>query len=79
MEAEMLNQFINQLAMCELLSAHSLIQPSLSFECKQIEVFIQESYFDNDYNAFIKWWDKTIVPMTEELQSFVNEELESKK
>ena len=41
MEAEMLNQFINQLAMCELLSAHSLIQPSLSFECKQIEVFIQ--------------------------------------
>ena len=49
MEAEMINQFVNQLAMCELLSAHSLIQPSLSFECKQIEIFIQESYFDNNY------------------------------
>ena len=68
MELEMLNQFINQLAMCELLSAHSLIQPSLSFECKEIEIFIQESYFDNDYNAFIKWWDATVVPMLIELQ-----------
>ena len=70
-EMEMINQFVNQLAMCELLSAHSLIQPSLSFECKQIEIFIQESYFDNDYNAFIKWWDDTIVPVVTELQSIV--------
>ena len=75
MEAEMINQFVNQLAMCELLSAHSLIQPSLSFECKQIEIFIQESYFDNDYNAFIKWWDVTVVPMVTEFQSII----ESKK
>ena len=51
----------------------------MAFNCSQIETFILESYFDNDYDAFIKWWDKTIVPMTEELQSFVNEELESKK
>ena len=49
-EVEMLNQFVNQLAMCELLSAHNLLQPSLAFDCKQIEVFIQESYFDNNYN-----------------------------
>ena len=50
-EVEMLNQFVNQLAMCELLSAHNLLQPSLAFDCKQVEVFIQESYFDNNYNA----------------------------
>ena len=70
-ELEMINQFVNQLAMCELLSAHSLIQPSLSFECKQIEVFIQESYFDNNYDAFIKWWDATVVPVVNELQILV--------
>ena len=28
MEIEMINQFVNQLAMCELLSAHSLLEPS---------------------------------------------------
>ena len=71
METEMLSQFVTQLAMCELLSAHSLITPSLAFECKQIEVFIQESYFDNNYNAFIKWWDSTIVPIVTELQAMV--------
>ena len=71
MEAEMINQFVNQLAMCELLSAHSLIQPTLSFECKQIEIFIQESYFDNNYDAFIKWWDATIVPVVNELQTLI--------
>ena len=70
-EMEMINQLVNQLAMCELLSAHSLIQPSLSFECKQIEIFIQESYFDNNYNAFIKWWDATIVPVVNELQTVI--------
>ena len=75
----MLSQFMMQLSMCEVLSANFLIQPSMGFNCSQIETFILESYFDNDYDAFIKWWDKTIVPMTEELQSFVNEELESKK
>ena len=75
----MLSQFMMQLSMCEVLSANFLIQPSMNFNCSQIETFILESYFDNDYDAFIKWWDKTIVPMTEELQSFVNEELESKK
>ena len=74
-EVEMLNQFVNQLAMCELLSAHNLLQPSLAFDCKQIEVFIQESYFDNNYNAFIKWWDTTIVPVVTELQSLVGKQI----
>ena len=70
-EIEMLNQFVNQLAMCELLSAHSIIQPSMSFECLQIENFIKESYFDNNYEAFIKWWDATVVPLVMELQIVV--------
>jgi len=71
MEAEMLNQFVEQLAMCELLSAHSIIQPSMAFNCLQIENFIKESYFDNNYNAFIKWWDATVVPLVMELQLVV--------
>ncbi len=71
----MLNQFVNQLAMCELLSAHSLLQPSMAFDCIQVESFIKESYFDNNYQAFIAWWDSTIVPVVTELQSMV----ESKK
>ena len=75
MEVEMLNEFVNQLAMCELLSAHSLLQPSMAFDCIQIENFIKESYFDNNYQAFITWWDSTIVPVVTELQSIV----ESKK
>ena len=40
-EAEMLNQFVNQLAMCELLSAHSIITPSIAFDCREIENFIK--------------------------------------
>ena len=51
-EIEMINQFVEQLAMCELLSAHSIIQPSMAFNCLQIENFIKESYFDNNYEAF---------------------------
>ena len=74
-EIEMLNQFVNQLAMCELLSAHSLLQPSMAFDCMQVENFIKESYFDNNYQAFTAWWDSTIVPMVTELQSMA----ESKK
>ena len=79
MEVEMLNQFIMQLSMCEVLSANFLIQPSMAFNCSQIETCTLDSDFEHDYAPFIKWWDKTRVPMTEELQSFVNEELESKK
>ena len=71
MEAEMINQFVNQLAMCELLSAHSLLEPSMAFDCRQVENFIKESYFDNNYEAFIKWWDATVVPLVMELQIVV--------
>lgn len=71
----MINQFVNQLAMCELLSAHNLIQPSLAFECDQIQIFIKESYFDNDYNAYIKWWDAVVVPTITEFQSIVENKL----
>ena len=67
----MINQFVEQLAMCELLSAHSIIQPSMAFNCLQIENFIKESYFDNNYEAFIKWWDATVVPLVMELQIVV--------
>ena len=75
MEIEMINQFVNQLAMCELLSAHSLLEPSLAFDCRQVETFIKESYFDNDYNAFIKWWDATVVPVVSEFQTIVENKL----
>ena len=70
-EIEMINQFVEQLAMCELLSAHSIIQQSMAFNCLQIENFIKESYFDNNYEAFIKWWDATVVPLVMELQIVV--------
>ena len=74
-EIEMINQFVNQLAMCELLSAHSLLEPSLAFDCRQIETFVKESYFDNNYDAFIKWWDATVVPVVAEFQTIVENKL----
>ena len=70
-EMEILNEFVNQLAMCEILSAHNILQPSIAFECEQIQKFIKESYFDNDYNAFIKWWDAVVVPTIAEFQSML--------
>ena len=73
---EMINQFVNQLAMCELLSAHNLIQPSLAFECDQIQIFIKESYFDNDYNAYIKWWDAVVVPTIAEFQTMLESKMQ---
>tara|TARA_B100001564_G_scaffold302068_1_gene269657 strand:- start:151 stop:387 length:237 start_codon:yes stop_codon:yes gene_type:complete len=75
-ELEMLNQFVNQLAMCELLSAHSLIQPSMAFQCDQIQTFIKESYFDNNYDAWIKWWDAVVVPTIAEFQSIVESKMQ---
>ena len=74
-EMQMLNEFINQLAMCELLSAHSIITPSIAFECREIENFIKESYFDNNYQAFITWWDNTVVPVTQEFQTMYEQGL----
>ena len=76
-EMDMLNQFVHQLAMCEILSAYGMIQPSLAFECTEIEKFIEESYFDNNYQAFITWWDDTIVPLVNELQIMIEKRNES--
>jgi len=68
-EIQMLNQFINQLAMCELLSIHSLLEPSMAFNCREVENFVKESYFDNNYKGFIVWWDANVVPMIEEFNT----------
>tara|TARA_S200000501_G_scaffold363603_1_gene394702 strand:+ start:479 stop:721 length:243 start_codon:yes stop_codon:yes gene_type:complete len=68
-EMQLLTDFTNQLAMCELLSAYSIIEPSLAHHCREISDFVQESYFDNNYQAFITWWDKTVMPLTNELNT----------
>ena len=68
-EIQMLNEFINQLAMCELLSAYNMLEPSLAFNCRELETFVKESYFDNNYQAFITWWDNTVMPLTNELNA----------
>ena len=75
MELEMLNDFVMQLAMCEMLSANFVLQPSMAQHCTDIQTFIKESYFDNNYQAFITWWDKTVVPMTQEFQSLYEKTL----
>ena len=68
-EIEMLSEFVNQLAMCELLSAYNILEPSIAFNCREMETFIKESYFDNNYQAFITWWDNTVMPLTNELNA----------
>tara|TARA_B100000035_G_scaffold145187_1_gene123633 strand:+ start:180 stop:407 length:228 start_codon:yes stop_codon:yes gene_type:complete len=75
MELEMLNDFVMQLAMCEMLSANFVLEPSMAQHCTDIQTFIKESYFDNNYQAFITWWDKTVVPMTQEFQSLYEKTL----
>ena len=67
MEFDLVNIFTYNLAMCELLSIHGHITPSLAFQCEQWFNFVQESYFDNNYNNYIKWWDAEVVPLIEEL------------
>ena len=68
-EMQMLSEFVNQLAMCELLSAYNILEPSLAFNCREIENFVKESYFDNNYQAFITWWDSNVMPLTNELNA----------
>ena len=75
MELEMLNDFVMQLAMCEMLSANFVLEPSMAQHCTDIQTFIKESYFDNNYQAFITWWDKVVVPMTQEFQSLYEKTL----
>tara|TARA_B100000989_G_scaffold203481_1_gene153997 strand:- start:1206 stop:1448 length:243 start_codon:yes stop_codon:yes gene_type:complete len=78
-EIGLLSQFVSQLAMCEMLAANFLIQPSMAFDCSQIETFIKESYFDNDDKSFNLWWDSTVVPITMELQTMLDEQLKSQQ
>ena len=40
---------------------------------KEVENFIKESYFDNNYQAFIAWWDSNVVPITEEFNTLYQE------
>ena len=77
-EIEMLNQFVNQLAACELLSAHNILQPSIAFECEQIQKFIKESYFNNNYDTFVKWWDAVVVPTVNEFYTIYQNQLNGK-
>tara|TARA_B100000085_G_C18313661_1_gene419403 strand:- start:383 stop:679 length:297 start_codon:yes stop_codon:yes gene_type:complete len=77
-EIEMLNQFVNQLAMCELLSAHNILQPSIAFECEQIQKFIKESYFNNNYDTFVKWWDAVVVPTVNEFYTIYQNQINGK-
>ena len=71
MEWELVNIFTYNLAMCELLSIHGHITPSLAFQCNEWNTFVQESYFDNNYNNYIKWWDAEVVPLIEELNDSI--------
>jgi len=64
-----MNEIVNQLAMCELLSAYNMLEPSLAFNCRELETFVKESYFDNNYQAFITWWDSNVMPLTNELNA----------
>ena len=68
MEDQLLYSFANQLAMCELLSIHSLLEPSLAHTCKAVENFVKIDYFNNNYNDFVKWWDASVVPLISEFQ-----------
>ena len=45
----------------------------MAFDCMQVENFIKESYFDNNYQAFIAWWDSNVVPITEEFNTLYQE------
>lgn len=72
-EMQMLNEFVNQLAMCELLSAYNLLEPSMAFNCREVENFVKESYFDNNYQGFITWWDANVMPLVEELNTLYQE------
>lgn len=66
-------EFIPQLAMCETLSLHSLIQPSLAQYCESIHNFMLVDVFDNNENQFNKWWDLNVVPLVEEYYHLILE------
>lgn len=64
----MLAQFTLALARCEWMSLYIQLPEAVQKECMAIQNFMEVDYFDNNYQQFITWWDKTVVPMVEQLQ-----------
>ena len=64
----MLAQFTVTLAKCEWMSLYIQLPEAVQEECMAIQNYMQVDYFDNNYQHFITWWDKTVVPMVEQLQ-----------
>ena len=69
-----LSEYIPQLAMCELLSLHSLLQPSMANYCDQIHDFILYDVYNGDKNEFNKWWDINVVPFVDEFYNLILKE-----
>ena len=66
-------EYIPQLAMCESLALHSLLQPSISQYCESIHNFMLIDVFDNNENSFNIWWDANVVPYVEEFYHLIGE------
>lgn len=67
------SEYIPQLAMCESLSLHSLLQPSLANYCESIHNFMMVDVFDNNEKNFNVWWDLNVVPFIEEFYYLIEE------
>jgi len=68
-EAEMLQGFVKQLAICEFYSLHTILPQELQTQCLEVSNYMRVDYFDSNYKLFVEWWDKTIVPLVEQLQA----------
>tara|TARA_R110002153_G_scaffold29711_16_gene91271 strand:+ start:8574 stop:8804 length:231 start_codon:yes stop_codon:yes gene_type:complete len=64
-------EYIPQLAMCESLSLHSLLEPSISKYCEGIHNFILIDVFDSNETQFNKWWDINVVPFVSEFYHLI--------
>tara|TARA_R110000772_G_scaffold148811_2_gene259371 strand:- start:364 stop:612 length:249 start_codon:yes stop_codon:yes gene_type:complete len=69
-----LSEYIPQLAMCESLSLHSLLQPSMANYCDHIHDFILYDVYNGDENEFNKWWDINVVPFVDEFYNLILKE-----
>ena len=67
-EIDMLAQFTMALAKCEWMSLYVQLPEAVQTECNNIQNYMEVDYFDGNYQQFITWWDKTVVPMVEILQ-----------
>lgn len=66
-------EYIPQLAMCESLSLHSLLEPSISNYCESIHNFILIDVFDSNETQFNKWWDINVVPFVSEFYHIIQD------